>query len=549
MSIIGKFNDFVNRFYDDYFRFNPTLGRQIGFNRYLGKVPDFCYENVMGIVKRLQFYQIEVNRLRKEDFTSQQKADLVQLELTINYERFQLQQLRNWAENPMSYSGHLDVSHYLLRNYAPLKTRLKHTIEHLSQIERFLTCQKYNLIAVQPKINLKTTLEMYQGFIEFYTLDVPKVFKSVTSDSSKLELEQSIRKAVQALEKFLTYGEKTLLPDSTDEFFIGRFNFIDMLRFGEMVEIDLDSLLTIGETDLQKNKKLFEEIASKLMPGISPRDVMLSIAKDHPSSDKLIGETRDMLENIRQFLLDHDIVSVPSEVRIQVAETPGFLRWAFAMCDTPGPFEKTASESFYYVTNVLPEWSDKEKEEWLTKFDYATLDNVSVHEAYPGHFIHYLHTLSAPSKVSKIEGAYSFWEGWAHYSEQMMIEEGWHKNDPRYHLAQLSEALLRDCRFICAIKMHTQNMKVDEATQYFMENSYMEETPARKEAERGTFDPGYLNYTLGKLMMLKLRDDWKAQEGDNYSLKRFHDTVLSFGAPPIPMVRMLMLKEDDGKIL
>lgn len=549
MSVIEKFNDFVNRFYDDYFRFNPTLGRQMGFHRYLGKVPDFCYENVMGIVKRFQFYQIEVNRLRKEEFASQRKADLVQLGLTINYERFQLLQLRNWAESPISYSGHLDVSHYLLRNYAPLETRLKHTIEHLSRIERFLTCQKYNLIAVQPKINLKTTLEMYQGFIEFYTLDVLKVFKSVTSDSSKLELEHSIRMAARALEKFLTYGEKTLLPDSTDEFSIGRFNFIDMLRFGEMVEIDLDSLLTIGETDLQKNKKQFEEVASKLMPGISSRDVMLSIAKDHPSSDKLIGDTRDMLENIRQFLLDRDIVSVPSEVRIQVAETPGFLRWAFAMCDTPGPFEKTASESFYYVTNVLPGWSDKEKEEWLTKFDYATLDNVSIHEAYPGHYIHYLHTLSAPSKVSKIGGAYSFWEGWAHYSEQMMIEEGWHKDDPRYHLAQLSEALLRDCRFICAIKMHTQNMKVDEATQYFMENSYMEETPAIKEAERGTFDPGYLNYTLGKLMMLKLRDDWKAQEGDNYSLKRFHDTVLSFGAPPIPLVRKLMLKEDDGKIL
>lgn len=313
--------------------------------------------------------------------------------------------------------------------------------------------------------------------------------------------------------------------------------------------MELDHLLKIGEADLKRNQEEFKETAEKVMPGKESREVMLEIARDHPTSEGLVEETKNMLEAIRRFLIEKDIVTVPSDVRIQVAETPSFWRWAFAMCDTPGPFETKATESFYYVTNVDPDWTEQQKEEWLTKFEYGTLDNVSVHEAYPGHYVHFLHTVSAPSKVAKIAGSYAFWEGWAHYAEEMMMEEGWHKDEPRFRLAQLSEALVRNCRYVCSIRMHTRGMSVDEATRYFMENAFMAETPARKEAERGSFDPGYLNYTLGKLMILKLREDWKKQEGKDYSLKTFHDTFLSFGAPPIPLVRQRMLKEGTEKIL
>ena len=195
------------------------------------------------------------------------------------------------------------------------------------------------------------------------------------------------------------------------------------------------------------------------------------------------------------------------------------------------------------------DWSDEEKEQWLTSFNYATLRAVSVHEAYPGHYVHYLHTKNAKSKIGTIFGAYSFWEGWAHYTEQMMIEEGYGSDEPRNVLGQLMEALLRDCRFICAIRMHTQGMSRDEAMQFFMENAYMEELPAQKEAARGTFDPMYLNYTLGKLMILKLREDYRAEKGDSFSLKQFHDTFLSFGAPPIPLVREMMLRDAGEEAL
>ncbi|MDP6967054.1 MAG: DUF885 domain-containing protein [Candidatus Marinimicrobia bacterium] len=543
-----QFEDLVDRFYDDYFNFNPTLGRQMGFKQYLGKIPDFAYETIMGFHRRLQFYLIEVKRLQGENLDRQSQTDLKQLELTVEYETFAIHRLCWWAEDPMAYAEHLDVSHYMKRNYAPLEERILHVTDHLSQVAHFLEQQRFNLKPVQPRINLVTAIEMYQGYRDFYRGDVLEFFQNVADGRIRSQLDAAVEAAAAAVKKFVLYMEEELLPAATEEFTIGRFKFIDMLQLGEMVDIELDQLLKLGETDLEQNRKRFESEALSYLPDKKPQEAMQEIASNHPSPESLISDTADMLEQIRQFLIDNELVTVPSEVRILVEETPGFMRWAFAMCDPPGPFEEVATESFYYVTNVHPDWSDRQKEEWLTKFDYATLDNISVHEAYPGHYVHYQHTLSAPSKVAKIAGAYSFWEGWAHYSEEMMLDEGWHAGEPQYRLAQLSEALLRDCRYICAIKMHTGGMTVDEATTFFMENSYMEETPARKEAERGTYDPGYLNYTLGKLMLLKLREDWKRQEGRKYSLKRFHDTLLSFGAPPLPLVRELML-EEMGEIL
>ncbi|MEE9167950.1 MAG: DUF885 domain-containing protein [Candidatus Neomarinimicrobiota bacterium] len=550
MTPSDQLDNLVDRFYDDYFEFNPTLGREAGLAEYLGKAPDLGYENIMGFLKRLRFYGIEAERLgRGNRLSLQDQADLRQLDVRVGYELFEIQQLKWWANDPLAYGRHLDLSHYLKRSYASLTTRARHTLSHLKRIPHLLEQQRFNLGPVQPRINLTTTMEAFQGYRDFYARHVKYAFRNVRDARLQQDLQEAVTEATKGFDKSISYMKEKLLPSATGSFAIGRFNFIDMLRLGEMVDMELDVLLRIGETDLERNRDRFEAVAADYMPGESPRDAMLTIARNHPTSESLIEKTGDILEDMREFIVENDIVTIPSENRIRVEETPGFMRWAFAICDTPGPFEKKATESFFYVTNVNPQWSEKEKEEWLTKFDYATLEAVSIHEAYPGHFVHFLHTLRAPSKVSKLSGAYSFWEGWAHYAEEMMVEEGWREEDPEFRLAQLSEALIRNCRYVCAIQMHTQGMTVEEATEFFTKNAYMERTPARKEAERGTYDPGYLNYTLGKLMILKLRDDWKRQEGNAYSPKRFHDTLLSFGAPPIPLVRKLMLKEDDGVIV
>jgi uncharacterized protein (DUF885 family) len=263
------------------------------------------------------------------------------------------------------------------------------------------------------------------------------------------------------------------------------------------------------------------------------------------------------LEQIRKYVSSRHLVTIPSEVRAQVKETPQYRRaTSFASMDTPGPFEKRATEAYYYVTPTEAEWPENQKEEWLTAFNYYTSDIVSIHEAYPGHYVQFLRlNASSASKVEKIFGSYGFIEGWAHYCEEMMIDQNYGgttatnpsqedtKRAAKYRMAQADEALLRLCRLCVSIKMHTQKMSIDEATKFFQDNCYYEEKPARAEAMRGTFDPGYLNYTLGKLQILKLLDDYKAQQGNDFSLQKFHDQLLNHGMPPIRLLRELMLKD------
>jgi uncharacterized protein (DUF885 family) len=307
---------------------------------------------------------------------------------------------------------------------------------------------------------------------------------------------------------------------------------------------------------LKAEQKRFADAARVIDPGKPAHEVFKAIQKDHPTSEGLLPDTRKNLEAIRNFVVEHRIVTIPSDVRVKVEETPPpFRRTSFASMDTPGVFETNATEAYYYVTPTEPEWPEKQKDEWLTAFNYYTTDVVSIHEAYPGHYVQFLALKgSRASRLGKIFSSYAFNEGWAHYTEQMLLDEGFgaagtnasreeQLRAAKYRLAQSDEALLRLCRLCCSIKMHTQAMSVDDATKFFTDDCYYEAKPARDEAIRGTFDPGYLNYTLGKLMILKLRADWQAQEGPRYSLQRFHDELLRYGAPPLPLLRERMLKD------
>ena len=308
----------------------------------------------------------------------------------------------------------------------------------------------------------------------------------------------------------------------------------------------LDRVAEVGRTNLEDNLSRIRELAATIAPGRPVQEIVANISLHHPTAAALIPDTREMLEDIRQALIDHDIISLPSEDRCQVVETPAYMRYAFAAMDSAGALENRATESFYYVTPVEEQWTAEQAEEWLSKFDYNTLRIISIHEVYPGHFVHHLHNRygrSLPS-VNRVATSYAFTEGWAHYTEQMMLETDYGRGRPELMLTQLLEALVRNCRYVCSVAMHTGDMTVDEATQFFVENAYMAEHPARREALRGTFDPGYLNYTLGKLMILKLRDDFRRERDGGFTLRGFHDELLSYGAPPIPLLRDVMLSQE-----
>ncbi|MBA3715982.1 MAG: DUF885 domain-containing protein [Pyrinomonadaceae bacterium] len=465
----------------------------------------------------------------------------------------------------MTYAQALDVNTFIKRNFAPLEDRARSIIQIESQAPNIIIAAKTNLAAVLPQPYVELAIEIARGAADFLKKDLVEALKELKDEKQVAAFQLSNRKASTALNDYANWLEKERLPKAVGPWQLGEEKYRRMLAETEFVDMAPAQVLEIGLAELKREQEAFAEAAKIIDPSKPAPEVFKDIQKDHPTAESLIPDTAKNLDAIRQFLVDGDLISLPSKVRAQVKETPQFARaTSFASMDTPGPFEKKASEAYYYVTPVEKEWPDQQKEEWLTAFNYYTTDVVSIHECYPGHYVQFLHLNASPAtKAQKIFGSYAFVEGWAHYTEKMMLDEGFGRSkDPnpseedvkraaKYRMAQADEALLRLCRLCVSIKMHTQAMTIAEGTKFFQENCYYEEKPSHSEAIRGTYDPGYLNYTLGKLQILKLREDYKAQEGDKFSLKKFHDEMLKHGMPPIRLLREIMLKDKTkwGEVL
>jgi len=549
MALPTPLEAFSKKYLRGIFATYPARAANLGLHGYDGMVTDYSPFAIAKRVSDLKAFRDELAALAPDAPPAQTWLDYELLRLAIERELFEWETSRDWARNPMGYVLTCDVSNYLKRNYAPLPTRLKAITAHLGHISDLLAQARANLELPMPRTFAQTSLEMIHGTVVFLRGELPAALASVEEAALMSRFSDAQAKAIAALESFAAWLQGEVLPKANGQYAIGAEAFRQMLRVGEAVELPLERLWAVAQASLARNKAELEATARRIAPDKSPAEVVKDMGRQHPATAALISETRQMVEKSRAFVVEHDLVSIPYDLRPMVAETPAFLRWAFAMMDTPGPFEKIATESFYYITPPENDWPPDKAEEWLTQFDYYTLDDTSIHEAWPGHYLHWLHFRNSPTSVTKVCDSYAFSEGWALYVEQMMMEQGYRADEPRLRLAQLSEALLRDVRFVCAIGLHTQGMSVDEATRRFMQDVFMEELPARKEAERGTYDPGYLFYTLGKLMTLKLREDYRREQGSAFSLKQFHDAFLSFGAPPIPLVRQMMLRHDDGQIL
>lgn len=528
--------------------FWPDLASGVGLHQYDGRLPDISEASLAARAKELEQEIESLGRIDANNLSRERSLDYKLITSSLKKELFELAELEVHRNNPMEMLWHIAFSHYVQRDYAPLEQRAEALTAALDAVPSYLEDLETGLSPNLSKDVLEASVEAYQGMGSFYEQDLPKAMEGLQDAALKQRFDAARAGASKAVDRFVEIL-KARQEHATDEFAIGGDKYSSLLRLGEMVDLPLDRLLKVGAKDLARNRARLNQVAARIDPNRSPQEIMAEIARDHPAAESLIPTTRDMLEDIREFVVDRGIVTVPSEVRCLTTETPAFMRWAFAAMDMPGPFETRATESYYYITPVEDGWSDEQKEEWLSGFNYSALQIISIHEAYPGHYVHHQHNNAAPSKVSQVFGAYSFWEGWAHYTEEMMIEAGYGDGDPRIALGQLAEALVRDCRYVCAIRMHTDGMTVDEATRFFMDNALMEELPARKEAVRGTFDPMYLNYTLGKLMILKLREYYKAEQGSAFSLKEFHDRFLSYGAPPIPLVREMMLQQPGEVVL
>lgn len=550
MTAAEQFHDLGERYIKAVFDFAPIQGTIAGLHEYDSHQPDLSGEAIGARIREIHSFSRELAAINPGELDADDAFDYRLLRSAVEGEVYKWEEEQDHLRNPLWYSRTLDVIPFLARDYAPLEERVRAAIGYLNNTPRAIQAARENLRPNVPRPFLTIALEVYEGMVAFYDKDLPATAAKLGSDGLKADLESARHTARGAVVGFLQDLKERYLPDASDDFAIGAEKFYRMLIAGEMVDLAPETVLSVGERDLARNLEAARQVARQIDPGRTPRDIMETLKRDHPSAEELIPYTRALLEEIRQFLIDRDVVGVPSEIRPVVEPTPQFQRWAFAMMETPGPFERVATEAFYYVTPPDPDWPTEKQDEWLTAFNRTLLKGISIHEAYPGHYVHFLHiNHRTRGKLRQLLHSYASTEGWAHYTEEMMMEVGFGGHDPRLHLAQLEEALLRNCRYICAIKLHTQGMTVDEATKFFMDNAFMEETPARKEALRGTFDPGYLNYTLGKLMILKLREDLKARRGAQFSLRQFHDALLLYGAPPLPLARAAMLGETDSAIL
>ena len=546
-NVKESFDNLSQRLIREHWDFYPTAGSRIGRHEYDGRLPDLSRSKLQRRVEELRRGLAQLSPIDPQALHVEERLSYRALELFLKREIFTFTELRPMDNNPMRQAGFLNLSGYVRRDYAPLADRVRSATEALLQVPDFLEVLDSALAQEIGRPVLEMSVESYTGMARFYRNDLAKAVEGLNDREILGKFDRAQGDAALALDRFVERLQARL-ETAGEDFAIGPPLYSAMLSTGEGLNIPLAELEAIGQANLDSNLDRVAELASALGPGKSVPEIVAEIGRRHPSAEELIPATRDMLEGLRQTLIDLDLISVPSEDRCLVVETPTYMRYAFAAMDSAGALETRATESFYYVTPVESDWTPQQREEWLSNFNYDTLRIISIHEVYPGHFVHHLHNRYGTELplVNRVATSYAFSEGWAHYAEQMMIETEYAEGKLALQLTQALEALVRNCRYLCSIWMHTQGMSVDEAARFFEDHAYMGALPARREALRGTFDPGYLNYTLGKLMILKLARDYRKEQGSEFTLKGFHDRLLSYGAPPLPLLREAMLKEADG---
>jgi uncharacterized protein (DUF885 family) len=391
----------------------------------------------------------------------------------------------------------------------------------------------------------EVALEQLPGTVDFFLHDVPTAFSEVKDTRLQEEFRASNAAVIASYESYERFLREDLLPVSKGDFRLGPEIFRKKLLYDEMVDIPLDRLREIAYADLRRNQQRLKDVAAEIDSKRSARDVVASLQANHPAPAELLQSFRDVLGSLRQFIEQRKIMTIPSQLEPIVEETPPFARaLTTAAMDTPGPYETKAKDGLFEVTLPEATWEPERVQEYMRGFSRGTIVSTAIHEVYPGHYVQYLWSLTAPSKVRKLIYCDSNSEGWAHYTEQMILDEGYSK-DPKLRAGQLVDALLRDARFIAGIDMHTGTMTLDQAKDFFVTEGYQVPPIAEVEARRGTSDPTYLVYTLGKLQIMKLREDYHKLRGNKFSLLEFHDRFMDQGAIPLRLIRRTMLGNDS----
>lgn len=552
-----QFRSLADQYFDQvYFKYSPTTATLDGFHQYDEQLENYTRAGINEEIAALKEYEAKFASISPDSLDLTTQGDLALVLGNIRSSLLTLETIRPWEKNPDTYSSGITVSAFVLmeRTFASPDERLRSLIARERQMPAVFDAARQNL-KNPPRIYTEIALEQLPGIIDFFQSDVPKVFDKAQSIQLRAQFAQTNASVLTALDAYREWLKNDLLTHSRGDFRFGSDTYRKKLLYDEMVDTPLPKLLEIANADLKKNQAEFERVAKEIDSSKQPREVLEELAKEHPDPNQLLQSFRDTFKGLIQFIQAKQIVDIPSPIEPIVEETPPFMRaTTFASMDTPGPYEKVAKEAYFNVTLPAPGDTPQQIAERMAAFNRGTIISTSIHEAYPGHYIQFLWLQQAPSKVRKLLGASSNAEGWAHYCEQMMLDQGYGQpgtgaRDARdakmIRLGQLQDALLRDARFVVGIQMHTGHMSYDQAIEFFEKEGYQSHENAIVETKRGTSDATYLYYTLGKLEILKLRADLEQQQGANFSLEQFHNSFLKQGYPPIKIVRRALLGNDS----
>jgi len=556
-------DEFMRSFFD----FQPSAATRAGLHEYDARLESFTPERV---ARQKAVYGDYLRRLRQLDVKGWSRWALDDREMLIAFIESRILELEmhpQWRENPDYYTSVMSDSTFLLmgRSFAPPEERLRSLVARERQMPRLLGEARKNLHN-PPRVFTEIALEQLPGIEDFYAKDVPSAFTGVKDEKLLHEFAQSNAAVVASLKQYETWMKRDLLPRSHGDFRLGAENFSHKLALEEMVDIPLDRLRAVGEENLRRNQREFQRVAKLLDASKTPTELLAEIEKEHPAGDQLLAAFRGTLEKIRDFADTNQIITTPSRNLPVLEETPPYMRaTTSASMDAPGPFETRATEAYFNVT--LPEkgWSAAQVEEHMAEFNWGVVTSTAIHEVIPGHYEQYLWNAQVPSRIRQflsldLSNVGSLWgstnvEGWAHYTEQMMIDEGYGRTPGvtedkdtaflKLRLGQLQDALLRNARYMVAIDMHTGQMTQEQAVEFFVREGYQTRSNAVREVKRGTGNPTYLFYTLGKLQIIQLRKDWEARQRHPVAPKEFHDLFMQQGVAPVKIIRRALLGDES----
>ena len=548
-----QFAQLADQYFDTvYFPFQPTQATSAGFHQYDQQLEDFSRASIDREIAALHAFLPKVEAVPSTSLDATTRGDREMILSNIHSTLLTLETIRPWQKNPDYYSSSVTNSIFTLmeRTFASPDERLRSAVARENQIPAAIAAAHINLQS-PPKIYTEIALQQLPDVIRFYQKDVPEAFAQSTDATTKAAFAKSNAAVIESLQQYQHWLQSEVLAKSNGDFRIGADTFSKKLLYDEMVDTPLDQLLSVGLADLHKNQADFVRIAHEVDPGKTPLQILDELGNDHPQPDHLLDSFRQTFDGLVAFIRAKQIITIPSDIRPILEETPPFERaTTFASMDTPGAYEKKATQAYFNVTLPDPAWDKAKTNSFMHSFNVGTIISTSVHEAYPGHYVQFLWIPEAPSKTRKLLFAASNVEGWAHYCEQMMLDEGFaqpgagakdERESKMIRLGQLQDALLRDARFVAGIQLHTGKMTMEQAVDFFVKEGYQAKEVGEVETKRGTSDPTYLYYTLGKLEIMKLRSDVIKKQGADFSLKTFHDSFMRQGGVPISIVRQAML--------